>query len=100
MAQVNAAFLSKVITSKEFNATECMDCGVCTAVCPMEIDLLPRKLFHCVLLGLEEKVLEHTESIYQCLLCKMCEANCTANVHIAENVRFLRTYIGKEVFKL
>jgi heterodisulfide reductase subunit C len=30
----------------------------------------------------------------------MCEANCTADVHIAENVRFLRAYISKEVYKL
>ena len=52
------------------------------------------------MLGLEEKVLEHTESVYQCLLCKMCEANCTSCVHIADNVRCLRGYIGKEMFKL
>lgn len=100
MAQVNPDFLEKVSTSKEFNATACMNCGVCSAVCPMEIDLLPRKLFRYAVLGLEEKVLDHTQVIYQCLLCKMCEVNCTADVHIAENVRFLRNYIGKEVYKL
>lgn len=100
MAQVNPDFLDKVSASEEFNATACMNCGVCSAVCPMEIELLPRKLFRYVALGLEQKVLDHAQVIYQCLLCKMCEANCTADVHIAENVRFLRTYIGKEVYKL
>ena len=100
MAKVNPAFIEKVTTSEEFNATECMNCGVCGAVCPLEIELLPRKLFRYALLGLEDKVLEHTPVIYQCLLCKMCEANCTADVHIAENVRFLRTYISREVYKL
>jgi heterodisulfide reductase subunit C len=100
MAKVNPAFIEKVTASKEFNATECMNCGVCSAVCPVEIELLPRKLFRYALLGLEDKVLEHTPAIYQCLLCKLCEANCTADVHIAENVRFLRTYISKEVYKL
>ena len=100
MAKVNPAFIEKVVSSEEFNATECMNCGICSAVCPLEIDLMPRKLFRYALLGLEDKVLEHTPAIYQCLLCKMCEANCTADVHIAENVRFLRTYISREVYKL
>jgi heterodisulfide reductase subunit C len=100
MSKVNLDFIKKVTTSGEFDAMACMNCGVCTAVCPMEIDLLPRKLFRYALLGLENNVLEHTPAIYQCLLCKMCEANCTADVHIAENVRFLRIYISSEVFKL
>lgn len=100
MAKVNPKFIEKVTASEEFNATACMNCGVCSAVCPTEIELLPRKLFRYALLGLEEKVLEHTEAIYQCLLCRMCEVNCTADVRIAENVRFLRSYISQEVFRL
>jgi len=100
MAKVNPSFLEKVTTSDEFNATACMDCGICSVVCPLEIELLPRKLFRYALLGLEDRVMENTSTIYQCLLCKMCEANCTADVHIADNVRFLRAYISKEVFKL
>ncbi|MCK4357059.1 4Fe-4S dicluster domain-containing protein, partial [Candidatus Bipolaricaulota bacterium] len=82
MTKVNPDFIKKVATSGEFNATACMNCGICTAVCPMDIELLPRKLFRYTLLGLEDKVLENTNVIYQCLLCKMCEENCTADVHI------------------
>lgn len=100
MAKVTPAFIERVTSSEEFNAAECMNCGVCSAVCPMGIDLLPRKLFRYVLLGIEDKVLEHTPAIYQCLLCKMCEENCTADVHIADNVRLLRVYISREVYKL
>jgi len=100
MAAVDPAFVDEVTNSNEFNAEECMNCGVCSAVCPMEIELLPRKLFRYTLLGLQDKVLEHKEAIYQCLLCKMCEANCTADVHIADNVRFLRGYISREVYGL
>lgn len=100
MALVNPGFVDAVKQSEGFNASACMNCGVCSAVCPMGIELLPRKLFRYVLLGLEDKVLENTETIYSCLLCKMCEANCPARVHIAENVRSLRYYINKKVFKL
>lgn len=100
MAQVYPGFVEEVRKSEEFNASSCMNCGVCSAVCPMGIELLPRKLFRYVLLGLKDKVLENTETIYSCLLCKQCEANCPAKVHIAENVRSLRSYINKKVFKL
>jgi heterodisulfide reductase subunit C len=100
MAFVNPDFVDEVIKSEEFNAAACMNCGVCSAVCPMGIELLPRKLFRYVLLGLKDKVLENKEAVYSCLLCKMCEANCPAEVHIAENVRQLRYYMNKNVYKL
>ena len=100
MPKVNPEFIEKVKVSEQFNAEACMNCGVCCAICPMEIELLPRKIFRYASLGLEEKVLENTQNIYSCLLCKMCEANCPAEVHIAENVRFLRYYLNMNVFKL
>lgn len=100
MALVNPDFIDEVKRSEEFNVSACMNCGVCSAVCPMGIELLPRKLFRYVLLGLKDKVLENKETIYSCLLCRMCEANCPAKVHIAENVRSLRYYMNKKVFKV
>lgn len=100
MAQVNPGFVAEVKKSDAFNAAACMNCGVCSAVCPMGIELLPRKLFRYVLLGIESRVLENSETIYSCLLCKMCEASCPAGVHITENVRSLRYYINKKVYKL
>jgi heterodisulfide reductase subunit C len=100
MPKVNPDFVEAVKTSEEFDAAACMNCGVCCALCPMEIDILPRRVFRYALLGLEERVLDNTANIYSCLLCRMCEANCPAEVHIAQNVRFLRHYINKNVFKL
>jgi heterodisulfide reductase subunit C len=97
---VKPRLAAEVAGQKEFNASACMNCGVCTAVCPMGIDVLPRRLFRHVLLGMEEQVLDETESIYSCLLCKMCEVNCPAGVEIAENVRLLRHYINRTAFGL
>jgi heterodisulfide reductase subunit C len=97
---VDPDFAVAVTTSPEFNAWACLNCGVCTAVCPMEFDVLPRKLFRYAVLGMKEEVLAHTDTIFQCLLCRACEENCMAGVHIAGNVRFLRSYIGREVFGL
>ena len=77
-----------------------MNCGVCSAICPLGVEILPRRLFRYVLLGMEHKLAEETETVYSCLLCKMCEENCPAGVHIAENVRSLRHYINRTVFGL
>lgn len=92
--------MDEIESSEEFNASACMNCGVCTAICPMGLDLLPRRLFRYVVVGIEEKVLENQEMIFSCLMCKMCEQNCPAGVKIAENVRTLRSYINRNVFEL
>jgi heterodisulfide reductase subunit C len=83
-----------------FDAFACLNCGVCTAVCPLGYEILPRRLFRLVLLGLAERLQEHIPQIYSCLLCRMCEANCPAGVHIAENVRALRTIVGRRQLRL
>lgn len=100
MALVDPDFVEEVKRSGRFDASACMNCGVCSAVCPMGIELLPRKLFRYVLLGVKDRVLENVETVYSCLLCRLCEVNCPAQVHIAENVRFLRYYMNKKVFKI
>ncbi len=100
MAGTDSKFMDEIKNTKSFNAFACMNCGVCTAICPMGLDLLPRQLFRYVVLGIEKKVLENQETIYSCLLCKMCEQNCPADVKIADNVRILRGYINKKYFGL
>jgi len=100
MARANSTFLDTMRAAESFNASACMNCGVCTAVCPMGIDILPRQLFRYVIIGIEEKVLEKQETIFSCLMCKMCEQNCPADVKIAENVRTLRGYINRHVYRL
>jgi heterodisulfide reductase subunit C len=100
MLKVNSEFFTSMKTSDDFNASACINCGSCTALCPIGVNLLPRQLFRYVLIGAQDKVLENTENIYSCLLCKMCEDNCPADVHIAENVRALRVYINRNIYGL
>ncbi|MEW5994762.1 MAG: 4Fe-4S dicluster domain-containing protein [Candidatus Zixiibacteriota bacterium] len=98
MTVINTAFIESM--DQRFDAAACMNCGVCTALCPMEIGPLPRVLFRQVMLGLEEKIMDDTDTIYSCLLCRMCEVNCPAGVSIAENVRLLRNYINTSLYGL
>jgi heterodisulfide reductase subunit C len=82
--------------SGPFDAQACMNCGLCSATCPLAIDLLPRRLFRYVLLGMDERVRAESEAIFSCLLCRACEQNCPAGVHITENVRLLRAWLLAE----
>jgi len=100
MAVVDTRFIDEMNATGAFNAAACMNCGVCTAVCPMGLDLLPRKLFRYAVIGLEEKILEQQETIFSCLMCRMCEQNCPAGVKITDNVRILRRHINRTVFGL
>jgi heterodisulfide reductase subunit C len=100
MAKVSHKLAQAVKYSEEYNADACMHCGTCTAVCPMGYEILPRRLFRVVQVGLEDKLLEHSNTIFSCLLCGMCAANCPAEVNIPENVRFLRRYINETQFNL
>jgi heterodisulfide reductase subunit C2 len=100
MITVDPEFARALCDGGDFNATACMNCGTCTGLCPHGLDILPRELFRYVVLGLKDKVLANTETIYSCLLCRMCEANCPGDVRITENVRSLRHYINRNVFKL
>ncbi|MBN1547728.1 MAG: 4Fe-4S dicluster domain-containing protein [Syntrophaceae bacterium] len=100
MLRVNPAFLEEMNLTENFNASACINCGTCTALCPMEINLLPRHLFRFVLMGVKEKIVENENNIYSCLLCKMCEDNCPGGVNITANVRALRNYFSREIYRL
>ena len=40
----------------DFDAEACMNCGVCTATCPLGIDVLPRRVLRDAVLGLDDRV--------------------------------------------
>ncbi len=80
----------------EFDAAACMNCGVCTATCPLGIDVLPRLVMRYAVLGLDGHLRAAGEAVFSCLLCRACEENCPAGVHIAENVRLLRRWLLEE----
>jgi len=92
---VSPELAERVRQAGAFDAEACMNGGVCTAVCPLGIDLLPRRIFRYVELGMEDRVLAETEAVYSCLLCRLCEESCPAGVHITENVRTLRHHLNR-----
>jgi heterodisulfide reductase subunit C len=80
----------------------CINCGTCTAVCPLppEDVLLPRRILRLLHLGLHDELVENAEAIFSCLLCRLCEETCPAGVRIPACVRFLRGYVNRNVYHL
>jgi heterodisulfide reductase subunit C len=97
---VSPRLLAEVREGGGFDAEACMSCGICTATCPMDAELSPRRLFRHVLLGMEDRLLAETETVYSCLLCGLCEESCPAGVHITENIRTLRSHLNRKAFGL
>ena len=98
--KVDPGFPAMLGNGSPFDASACLNCGSCTALCPLGLELFPRKLFRYALLGARTEVLKESGTIFSCLLCGMCEENCPAGVHISENVRALLVYIDREVLHL
>jgi heterodisulfide reductase subunit C len=92
-AMVASGLARKLLGRGSFDAQACMNCGLCSATCPLGIDLLPRRLFRYVLFGMDEQVRAESEAVFSCLLCRACEQSCPAGVHITENVRLLRGWL-------
>jgi len=100
MYKLNPDFVDDL---KKFGAVDfntCYNCGNCTAICPMGLNILPRIIFRHALLGLKNNISDEKESIFSCLLCKRCEESCPNEVPIAGNIRSLRHYINREEYKI
>jgi heterodisulfide reductase subunit C len=80
----------------------CINCGTCSAVCPLprENVLLPRQLLRLLNLGREEALIARADTVFSCLLCRLCEETCPAGVDIPACVRFLRGYLNRNVHHL
>ena len=56
MIRVSSELAARMKEAEGFNAGACFHCGTCTALCPLGYEILPRKLFREVMLGLEDRV--------------------------------------------
>jgi heterodisulfide reductase subunit D len=77
---------------KNTKAYYCLECGKCTAVCPIsrrEPDYSPRFTVERAIWG-EGKELLSDVLLWSCLTCQQCSTRCPSDVHYVEFIRDLR----------
>lgn len=105
-AQVNAKShtdVKKVISEavKKTNVQYCLECGKCSASCPISKvndAFSPRRVVERTLLGFEEKVLSGTD-VWTCLTCFLCSKRCPSDVRFPEFIRDCRRVASSKVME-
>jgi len=84
----------KVRQSTGVNATECYQCGKCTAGCPVaeHMDLRPSIIMRMLQSGDEKELDEilRAKSIWLCLTCETCYSRCPMELDIPKIMDYLR----------
>ncbi len=74
------------------NARLCVECGKCTASCPVSRhnpDFSPRLTVEMALENLESEI-ETGSTVWECLTCRTCEQRCPYNVRFSDFIREAR----------
>ncbi|MDY6971030.1 MAG: 4Fe-4S dicluster domain-containing protein [Thermodesulfobacteriota bacterium] len=76
------------------DASKCMHCGNCTAVCPLSTpeNPFPRKLIKYAQMGLKDKILESPEP-WLCYYCGDCSDSCPRGADPGETMMVMRRYL-------
>ncbi|MBI4700623.1 MAG: 4Fe-4S dicluster domain-containing protein [Deltaproteobacteria bacterium] len=82
------------------NLHKCMQCGTCSAVCPMapQMELTPRAAVAALQHGLAEQVTRSTTP-WLCATCQICQARCPRGIELPramEALRLLRLRRGED----
>lgn len=91
---VSVDSINKVNDLSGENVKKCMQCGTCTAACPMaeEMDFFPRKVMHYSQLGMLSTMAE-INSYWKCASCHSCTVRCPRGIDIAKVMEALRQLV-------
>ena len=90
-------FVKKLEEISGENFHKCMQCGTCSAACPMDeaMDLPPRKIILLSHWGLKEKV-SAANTMWLCATCQNCYARCPRGIDITKVMEALRLLTLRE----
>ncbi len=88
---VDREFIDRVEEISGQNLSSCMQCGTCTASCPMveAMQLSPRRVMHLLQMGLRDYV-EGANTAWLCASCHTCEARCPRAVDLPKVMEAIR----------
>ncbi|MBD3332750.1 heterodisulfide reductase [candidate division GN15 bacterium] len=81
----------KIMEISGENVYKCMQCGTCTASCPMncDVDAPPRAVMALIQFG-QAEALDHLNTPWVCASCHMCDVRCTRGIDIPRVMEALR----------
>lgn len=90
-------FIDKLCEVSGQDPNVCMQCGTCTAACPMvqHMEISPRKIMRLSQLGMEER-LRVAKSYWVCSSCHSCGVNCPRGIKIPNLLEALRLMILRQ----
>ena len=91
---VNRDTISYMKKLGAFDATACMNCGLCTVSCPLSVsgNEFPRKMIRYASLGLEDKLASHPEP-WLCFYCGECSDSCPSKAEPGEFMMAYRRFL-------
>jgi len=77
------AFLNQIIQDSGQNLLECLQCGKCSAGCPIASEAVggPRQLIAAILIGMKERALQDPTWSY-CVSCGTCATRCPVEINM------------------
>ncbi len=77
------AFLNLIIKKSGQNLLECLQCGKCTAGCPIASETVPgpRQLIATILIGMKKAALQDPTWLY-CVSCGTCASRCPVEINM------------------
>jgi heterodisulfide reductase subunit C len=91
-SEVDAVGREEVLDFKEVGKLqECMQCGTCSASCPVApfADYTPRQIVNLINLGLVDTAVK-SRMVFLCITCYSCTARCPRNIPVADVMIGLR----------
>lgn len=94
---LDRALLRRVAEISGQNVYRCMQCGTCSAVCPMSdnMEITPRQAMLLLQHGLTEQVLE-SQTPWLCASCHSCQVRCPRGIEVTRVVEALRQIVLRE----
>jgi heterodisulfide reductase subunit C len=79
------------------NVHQCMQCGTCSAVCPMaeSMAMTPRRAMHLLQFGISAEVLEADIGRF-CASCHTCTVRCPRGIDVAKVFEAIRLLLLRE----
>ncbi|MHA2161114.1 MAG: CoB--CoM heterodisulfide reductase subunit C [Candidatus Thorarchaeota archaeon] len=95
--EIDPKFADKIVKAGADRIRTCIQCGVCSSVCPSgrRTAFVTRELMRKAILGLKEEVLSDPD-LWLCTTCYTCLERCPRQIKTTDAIIYMRNMAAKE----